>query len=162
MRKETIMNTVPTLREKARVTQQALAEEVGVTRQTIFAIEQGHYVPSLLLAMKIARLVVLLVLLVNPFDLLMPSRVTMLLLGGIGAFSLLFTSFIWKETAQDERENLHRLLAGRASFLAGAATLLMGIIIQTFSHRLDPWLVIALGAMVLTKILTRWYSRSKY
>lgn len=55
MAKETIMNTVPALREKAQVTQRALAEAVGVTRQTIIAIEHGQYVPSLLLAMKIAR-----------------------------------------------------------------------------------------------------------
>jgi putative transcriptional regulator len=55
MKKETILNTVPTLRGKAGVTQQSLAETVGVTRQTIFAIEQGQYIPSLLLAMKIAR-----------------------------------------------------------------------------------------------------------
>lgn len=55
MKKETIINTVPALREKAGITQQALAEAVGVTRQTIIAIERGQYVPSLLLAMKIAK-----------------------------------------------------------------------------------------------------------
>jgi putative transcriptional regulator len=55
MLKETILNIVPGLREKAGVTQQSLAEAVGVTRQTIFAIERGQYIPSLLLAMKIAR-----------------------------------------------------------------------------------------------------------
>ncbi len=37
------------------MTQQALAERVGVTRQTILALEAGRYVPSLLLAFRIAR-----------------------------------------------------------------------------------------------------------
>jgi len=37
------------------MTQQALAERVGVSRQTIIAIEQGRYSPSLEVAMKIAR-----------------------------------------------------------------------------------------------------------
>ena len=37
------------------MSQQALADAVGVTRQTIFAIEKGKFVPSTLLAMKIAR-----------------------------------------------------------------------------------------------------------
>lgn len=55
MKKETILNTVAALREKAGITQQALAEAVSVTRQTIIAIERGQYVPSLLLAMKIAK-----------------------------------------------------------------------------------------------------------
>jgi len=37
------------------MTQEALADKVGVTRQTIIAIEQGGYTPSLTLAMRIAR-----------------------------------------------------------------------------------------------------------
>lgn len=37
------------------MTQQALAEQVGVTRQTIIALEAGRYAPSLLLAFRIAR-----------------------------------------------------------------------------------------------------------
>ncbi len=52
----------PTLRNSIRerrgehgmMTQQALAEMVGVTRQTIISIELGRYAPSLLLAFKIA------------------------------------------------------------------------------------------------------------
>ena len=35
--------------------QRVLAESVGVTRQTIFSVEKGKFVPSALLAMKIAR-----------------------------------------------------------------------------------------------------------
>jgi len=37
------------------MTQETLAEKVGVTRQTIIAIEKNKYVPSLELAFKIAR-----------------------------------------------------------------------------------------------------------
>jgi len=37
------------------LTQEALANELGVTRQTILAIEKGKYDPSLDLAFKIAR-----------------------------------------------------------------------------------------------------------
>ncbi|TFB11479.1 transcriptional regulator [Candidatus Marinimicrobia bacterium MT.SAG.3] len=36
------------------MTQQELAEKVGVTRQTIIAMEKGHYSPSLELAFRIA------------------------------------------------------------------------------------------------------------
>jgi putative transcriptional regulator len=38
------------------MTQQALAEAVGVSRQTIVAIEKGKYSPSLEVAFKIAQL----------------------------------------------------------------------------------------------------------
>lgn len=38
-----------------RMTQQALAEQVGVSRQTIIAIETGRYQPSLEVALKITE-----------------------------------------------------------------------------------------------------------
>jgi putative transcriptional regulator len=51
-----ISNTVRTLRFHAgEMTQAALAEKVGVTRQTIVAIEQGRYSPSLEVAVRLAR-----------------------------------------------------------------------------------------------------------
>ncbi len=42
--------------EAGELTQQALAERAGVTRQTIIAIESGRYAPSLELALKLARI----------------------------------------------------------------------------------------------------------
>ena len=50
-----IGNHIRTLRFHAgEMTQAALAEKVGVTRQTIVAIEQGRYSPSLEVAFRIA------------------------------------------------------------------------------------------------------------
>lgn len=51
---EIITNHVHSRRTQQSITQQALAEAVGVTRQTIIAIEKGNYTPSVLLALKIA------------------------------------------------------------------------------------------------------------
>jgi putative transcriptional regulator len=42
-------------RARLNLTQEALARRVGVRRQTILAIEKQHYVPSTLLAFRIAR-----------------------------------------------------------------------------------------------------------
>ncbi|WP_078548262.1 helix-turn-helix transcriptional regulator [Litchfieldia alkalitelluris] len=50
-----LTNRVKELRAKHHFTQNDLAEKIGVTRQTIVALEKGSYVPSLLLAMKIAQ-----------------------------------------------------------------------------------------------------------
>ena len=55
MAEETLLNTVYALRLKAGFTQEELGAKVGVTRQTIIAIEKGNYTPSVLLAMKIAQ-----------------------------------------------------------------------------------------------------------
>ena len=47
-------NNIRVERAIKRITQQQLAELVQVSRQTINAIEQGKYVPSTVLALKIA------------------------------------------------------------------------------------------------------------
>lgn len=50
-----ISNEIRRLRfEHGEMTQQALAEAVGVTRQTVIAIEKGKYSPSLEMAFRIA------------------------------------------------------------------------------------------------------------
>ncbi len=43
------------IRKRKKITQEELARAVGVTRQTIIAIEKGKYLPSLTLALKIAK-----------------------------------------------------------------------------------------------------------
>ena len=49
-------NTIRVERAIANITQAELAEKIGVSRQTINAIESNKYVPSTVLALKIARL----------------------------------------------------------------------------------------------------------
>ena len=46
---------IPELRKKQKMSQQELADAVGVTRQTITSIEVGRYTASLELAYKIAN-----------------------------------------------------------------------------------------------------------
>lgn len=55
MEKQVLQNNVEDLRKKKKVTQEELGNAVGVTRQTIIAIEKGNYIPSLLLALNIAK-----------------------------------------------------------------------------------------------------------
>jgi len=50
-----IVNQVNRLRTKENITQEEFARALGVTRQTIIAIEKGNYTPSVLLALKIAE-----------------------------------------------------------------------------------------------------------
>jgi putative transcriptional regulator len=51
-----ITNAIRTLRfARGEMTQAHLAERIGVTRQTVIAIEQGRYSPSLEMAFQIAR-----------------------------------------------------------------------------------------------------------
>lgn len=50
-----VNNSVQEHRNKNNATQEELGKAVGVTRQTIIAIEKGNYTPSVLLALKIAK-----------------------------------------------------------------------------------------------------------
>jgi len=107
-------------------------------------------------------LIVLLTLFLNPFELWMPPiLLMMMILGLIVAFSL-FASFIWRENNKDEREGLHKLLAGRAAFLSGTAMLVVAIIVQSLQHELDVWLVFTLGVMILAKIGALLHGRIHY
>lgn len=52
---EKLENKVQSLRMNVGITQEDLAQKVGVTRQTIIAIEKGNYTPSVMLALRIAK-----------------------------------------------------------------------------------------------------------
>lgn len=49
-----IQNKIQEYRQQRGLTQDALAQEIGVTRQTIISIEKGSYTPSLMLAFSFA------------------------------------------------------------------------------------------------------------
>ena len=51
-----MINKVYIYRKKAKMTQESLAKALGVTRQTIISIEQGRYIASLPLALKMAKI----------------------------------------------------------------------------------------------------------
>ena len=49
-------NNIKVSRAERSMTQQQLADAVGVSRQTVNAIESGRFIPSTVLALKVARL----------------------------------------------------------------------------------------------------------
>ena len=49
-------NRIRVARAEVRMTQQQLADAIGVSRQTINAIESGKFVPSTVLALKMAQI----------------------------------------------------------------------------------------------------------
>ena len=103
-------------------------------------------------------LIVIAILLLNPFHFWMPDMVVMAMLVVALVLFGIFASFILREKSFDEREDQHKTLAGRNAFLAGSGVLMIGIIIQGYTHSVDPWLVIGLIVMILVKIATRMWS----
>lgn len=54
-RRDLLKNRLEEIRKERGIKQEALAEALGVSRQTIGSLENGRYNPSILLAFKIAR-----------------------------------------------------------------------------------------------------------
>ncbi|OGG05670.1 transcriptional regulator [Candidatus Gottesmanbacteria bacterium RIFCSPHIGHO2_02_FULL_40_24] len=50
-----VISLVYKYRKEKELTQEELAAKVGVTRQTIIAMEKGNYTPSVALALKLAK-----------------------------------------------------------------------------------------------------------
>ena len=103
-------------------------------------------------------LIAIAILLLNPFHFWMPDMMVMAMLAVALVLFGIFASFILREKPVDERDDVHRTLAGRNAFLAGSSILMIGIVVQGYSHSVDPWLVIALIVMILVKIATRMWS----
>ena len=106
-------------------------------------------------------LLVLLLVLLNPLHFWMPSMMVLALLVAALVAAGFFAAFILNEKAIDEREDVHRALAGRAAYLSGSAVLILGILVQSVSHAVDPWLFIALVAMIVSKIAVRLHADTK-
>lgn len=51
----TVSNRIGEFRAMRGETQESLAHAVGVSRQTVIAIEKGNYTPSVLLALRLAQ-----------------------------------------------------------------------------------------------------------
>ncbi|MBA3733084.1 hypothetical protein H0W91_01775 [Patescibacteria group bacterium] len=106
-------------------------------------------------------LVILTVLLLNPFHFWMPNMLHMIMIAFTLVILALFAVFFLREKIQDERDSVHRMLSGRVAFLTGSTLLTIGIVVQSFQDNVDVWLVVVLVAMVLSKLITRIYSDNR-
>lgn len=103
-------------------------------------------------------LILIAVLLLNPFHFWMPTMMVMCMLAIALVLFGIFASFILREKSVDERDDQHKSLAGRNAFLAGSGILMLAIVVQGYTHTVDPWLVITLIGMIIVKIITRHWS----
>jgi hypothetical protein len=98
-------------------------------------------------------LIIILVFLLNPFDIYYSNMVLMSSLTVLILLFIFFSIFILKDKPVDEREEAHQSFAGRVAYLCGTAVMITGIVVQSISHSIDIWLVVALGVMIVSKLL---------
>lgn len=122
--------------------------------QKITSQHRGEIITALVL-------IIFLAVFVSPPGLLMPKSTEMLILVLFILSYFLYLGFVWKEHALDEREQVHKQISGRISFFAGTTILTIGVMAQALKHNIDPWLIGALGIMLLTKIFVRMYSQHR-
>lgn len=93
----------------------------------------------------------------DPFHWFMPTELQMILLAVFAAAFALYAGVVFREQARDERESSHLYLASRWAYLVGVVGLSLVIVVQDVFHKLDPWLLLILGLMVVTKLaVLRW------
>lgn len=95
-----------------------------------------------------------------PFLMLTSTQMVLVSLAALGF--IIWTGFYWQERVADEREELHRFLAGRLAYFVGASILMLGVLVQSLQHDVDPWLVSALIGMMLAKILSKVIAEKYY
>jgi cobalamin synthase len=105
---------------------------------------------------------ILLLLFVNPFMFWMPDAFLYMLIVGLIVVFGLFAGLVWHEHASDEREQLHRMIASRAGYIAGVTLLVVAISYQSITlGRADAWLVATVSIMILAKLAGRLYGKIK-
>ncbi len=103
-------------------------------------------------------IVVLLLALADLLPFWMPNMAQMFALTIASVLLLVWAGFVMYEKGGDERELVHRMNAGRVAYLSGLGVLTLALIVQGLSHAIDPWILGALGAMVVTKLIARTYA----
>lgn len=107
-------------------------------------------------------ILMLLVLLLNPFSFWMPNMAHMLVIVGLIAIFGVFSLFVWNEQPDDEREQLHLMRASRTAYLIAGIFLVIGIGTQSLKDEIDPWLPITLTSMIVAKIISQARSRARH
>ncbi len=103
-------------------------------------------------------LIILLVLIGNPFMFWMPGMVLVTVLVVITALTFVWAGFVLTEKAHDEREEWHRTHSGRAAYLSAAAVLVIALVYQGFTHTIDLWIPATLAVMIIAKLFARLYA----
>lgn len=99
-------------------------------------------------------IIVLAVVLANPFNLWMPTTLHMMLIAVLLIFFTMTAFLVLQRTPLDEREQLLSLQAYKTAYVVSTTLVVMGIVLQSLNHVVDPWLVMIFIGLVATKVVT--------
>ena len=90
-----------------------------------------------------------------PFWMPMMGEMIMLLI--VTILLLAWVGFVMFENTVDEREEALNFQSGRVAYLVGIGSLLIALVVQGFTHTIDPWIPVVLAVMVFAKFGTRYF-----
>lgn len=99
-------------------------------------------------------LTVLIVALYNPWSLWMPMEAHVMIVGMMAFVFGVLSVLAIKSINEDEREQKIRLIGYQTAYGVGTGVIIMGIMVQSFRHSVDSWLVGALLLMLAAKFIT--------
>jgi hypothetical protein len=117
-----------------------------------------HFLGEIIVAVVFLTL---LFVLLNPWNVFMPTYIEMVILAALAVFFGIFANFIWREKGGDERQQLHSMFADRIAFLTGSGILLVSVIVGELYGQLNPWILFTLAAMVVAKVAGLIYTKIK-
>ncbi len=98
-------------------------------------------------------LIALGLLLTDPFNITMNDMTLVVVSGLLLASFGVFAGLLWNEKANDEREGQIIDRGGRFAYLTGISVLITALVVQSFNHSVDGWLVITIATMIIAKQL---------
>lgn len=107
-------------------------------------------------------LICLLLFFLNPLLTFLPRPMHPFMIPLLVILFVIFAGMLWREHPSDEREQLHTFIASRFAYFAGVAIITIAIIIEHAQGAIDPWLIIAICAMLLAKILGLLYGHIRH
>jgi len=103
-----------------------------------------------------AVFVLLLIFLANPFHFWMPTELEYLTIAALAVVAAVFAGLVKGEKARDEREVELRAHAARAGYLSGIFVLTLGTAIPVLmGDHANPWILTALGTMIIVRFVSR-------
>jgi hypothetical protein len=119
-------------------------------------IKDKTYTIEFLLSIGLAAI---LIVFINPFNLFISLNMWMMLLTVFIVLFVIFSILVLNVKPMDEREEQHKYISSRISFLAGSSILTIGIAYQSFAGTFDYWLALSLLAMLGAKMISLLYCR---
>lgn len=108
-------------------------------------------------AVLLGLLSLMLLLLLNPFHIMMKLMVSSAVLGALVILYVIKFFLIWREKPQDERDLQHRFQSSWTSYSVVSVILFTGVVVESLSGGVDVWLVAAIAGMFLSKLASIVY-----